>query len=112
MRYAASKRLIPARAGNTYHGWRMGSRRPAHPLVISTVPQPAHPRSRGEHLRAAHSGFFDPGSSPLARGTQKMYRGENPRYRLIPARAGNTFMRSSRVPQLSAHPRSRGEHFV
>ena len=52
-----SARLIPARAGN------MGSGLGSH------LGTPAHPRSRGEHVR--DFGHYRPvgGSSPLARGT-------------------------------------------
>ena len=53
----ARARLIPARAGN------MGSGLGSH------LGTPAHPRSRGEHVR--DFGHYRPvgGSSPLARGT-------------------------------------------
>ena len=50
-------RLIPARAGNTYHAHR------------SAMPSPAHPRSRGEHPLNLNNAKKYLGSSPLARGT-------------------------------------------
>ena len=91
-------RLIPARAGNTA---------PRHsPWEICE----AHPRSRGEHVRIVAEVGGVAGSSPLARGTPDFHAEEWRRDRLIPARAGNTFMASSRSGRHSAHPRSRGEH--
>ena len=90
--------LIPARAGNTAAGSN------SHP------PAGAHPRSRGEHsgwLELSPSGG---GSSPLARGTQRLARTLTLRRGLIPARAGNTAAGSNSHPPAGAHPRSRGEH--
>ena len=52
-------RLIPARAGNTGATGR------------ATTPQPAHPRSRGEHSPRVRSRYLGCGSSPLARGTRR-----------------------------------------
>ena len=91
-------RLIPARAGNT------SSSSPAQ------SPEPAHPRSRGEHSLPLRRLRTRSGSSPLARGTPLCPVPELGRNRLIPARAGNT--RAGRCPGAgaSAHPRSRGEH--
>ena len=94
----AGLRLIPARAGNT---WSL--RRERNSLA-------AHPRSRGEHcdVPRVHDGFS--GSSPLARGTQSERGVGLIGWRLIPARAGNTRLKSPRVHLSTAHPRSRGEH--
>ena len=92
------KGLIPARAGNTLQAHEPRSHRRAHP------------RSRGEHRSRLLDEFSRPGSSPLARGTLKLfgffltYRG------LIPARAGNTPQRETAPHEQWAHPRSRGEH--
>ena len=91
-------RLIPARAGNTDCSDWLSPR------------APAHPRSRGEHSGAITSPSAMVGSSPLARGTRAAEERQRIRFRLIPARAGNT---PCRVPGRSgypAHPRSRGEH--
>ena len=52
------------------------------------------------------------GSSPLARGTQQRQVSGRRFRRLIPARAGNTFLMSSESMVQTAHPRSRGEHVV
>ena len=70
----------------------------------------AHPRSRGEHF--TYSSATPPvyGSSPLARGTRSVRAPAFPGFRLIPARAGNTFSSRSSFSRVSAHPRSRGEH--
>ena len=72
------RRLIPARAGNTYRV--SGSVRWAS----------AHPRSRGEHFSSSRHFMPGTGSSPLARGTQNTTPTHPKKIRLIPARAGNT----------------------
>ena len=54
----------------------------------------------------------DPGSSPLARGTHRVVLLRYFCTRLIPARAGNTWLRFSFQHTPAAHPRSRGEHFM
>ena len=96
----AADRLIPARAGNT------------RPNEVGAGANPAHPRSRGEHLIPFHTGVMTLGSSPLARGTRIQYRGDATRRRLIPARAGNTRYSWRKRRKQQAHPRSRGEHFA
>ena len=96
----AASRLIPARAGNTSCSSLPGS------------PPSAHPRSRGEHLNHAGAGAGVRGSSPLARGTLLNLPSGFPGGRLIPARAGNTSSAEPILVFMSAHPRSRGEHFL
>ena len=91
-------RLIPARAGNTSWCETSGS--------MTT----AHPRSRGEHFYGLDKAAWFIGSSPLARGTLLADGDDGLRYRLIPARAGNTSVRLPFYAAFSAHPRSRGEH--
>ena len=91
-------RLIPACSGNT------------HPASGSPSLSPAHPRSRGEHLSVTGKGEDAPGSSPLARGTHAESIGVYLRFRLIPARAGNTLKPPVICAVQAAHPRSRGEH--
>ena len=99
-KYAGSSpRLIPARAGNTA----------LHPKRARRGS--AHPRSRGEHALIRFASYCALGSSPLARGTLHGGGGDPARFRLIPARAGNTFRRTHSSPSWAAHPRSRGEHF-
>ena len=70
----------------------------------------AHPRSRGEHYYSPVTYTWPDGSSPLARGTHVVARRRNRRYRLIPARAGNTISTTACSRVTPAHPRSRGEH--
>ena len=50
------------------------------------------------------------GSSPLARGTHNGANSKWAKFRLIPARAGNTNHGVGSSRGYSAHPRSRGEH--
>ena len=89
-------RFIPARAGNTSRAAR----------GCAAV----HPRSRGEHERAAVIGSMQRGSSPLARGTppgpapEARDAGSSPLARGTRASAGLT------GPPRAVHPRSRGEH--
>ena len=91
-------RLIPARAGNT------------STLERRIFRLKAHPRSRGEHGFLSVWGKVSDGSSPLARGTPCNYARNRGIFRLIPARAGNTWMCTPGLSPYSAHPRSRGEH--
>ena len=72
--------------------------------------EPVHPRSRGEHSRAANSSRSQPGSSPLSRGTLHQDQGTPDKTRFIPALAGNTRPPSLPAAQTAVHPRSRGEH--
>ena len=71
------RRLIPARAGNIEKKY-----------TYSTF-ESAHPRSRGEHASTACRLCPRTGSSPLARGTSRLWHPSAPATRLIPARAGN-----------------------
>ena len=77
---AVHERLIPARAGNTSE--------PPRKLGAT----PAHPRSRGEHFSPTTNAYPSAGSSPLARGTHDDMADAAPVERLIPARAGNTYL--------------------
>ena len=94
----AIKGLIPARAGNTVFA------------VVLPIGDGAHPRSRGEHCVGRVGAAGDPGSSPLARGTQAIGMIVTTFTGLIPARAGNTSSSCSYGGIVRAHPRSRGEH--
>ena len=91
-------RLIPAHAGNMH--------RAAEPRHF----QPAHPRSRGEHVPVIFALERVFGSSPLARGTSAGGLMMESRARLIPARAGNIERSPRPCRAHPAHPRSRGEH--
>ena len=139
LRAFASKRLIPARAGNTSpprhvarpeggssplaRGTRLIAPNFSPPArliparagntwerALNNMRASAHPRSRGEH-EAIVAGMFPPrGSSPLARGTRNLNTAGHANRRLIPARAGNTESVNFHGGGSSAHPRSRGEH--
>ena len=50
------------------------------------------------------------GSSPQARGAQRVLVGTFPRPGLIPAGAGSTFSANATRWERRAHPRRRGEH--
>ena len=97
-RYFGISGLIPAHAGKTQR-WRS-----------SPGSLPAHPRSRGENIKAAVSVVVEWGSSPLTRG--KLVRGGPglPARGLIPAHAGKTDRARRWVAAHRAHPRSRGEN--
>ena len=74
----SAPRLIPAHAGKTWRRqacWR---------------PVPAHPRSRGENLRAQDRPAYHRGSSPLTRGKPTEVSRQLSPARLIPAHAGKT----------------------
>ena len=92
-------RLIPARAGNIYT-------RPVRSLRST-----AHPRSRGEHDTVKTRLGFGSGSSPLARGAQRVPAGLLRGLRLIPACAENTSAHDPKSTAPPAHPRSRGEQW-
>ena len=97
---AVVPRLIPARAGST-----PSTATPARAWQ-------AHPRSRGEHVPDRRKGAVNEGSSPLARGAPTLRQVADMKPGLIPARAGSTTRVRSRSASSSAHPRSRGEHFI
>ena len=71
--------LIPAHAGKT------GT------LAGPSTAVAAHPRSRGENMRAVPGIWIDGGSSPLTRGKPGSLCPEITPPRLIPAHAGKTF---------------------
>ena len=72
----------------------------------------AHPRSRGENIRASVRVDTHHGSSPLTRG-KRAWRSSRPcAPRLIPAHAGKTFSTPVIAWASAAHPRSRGENAV
>ena len=82
------------------------------PNKVGAGANPAHPRSRGEHITVFFVVAFVGGSSPLARGTSRLQRTIRGRRRLIPARAGNIHDKTVVDIAVEAHPRSRGEHPV
>ena len=94
----AHPRLIPAHAGKT-----LGR-------LSGTHSEPAHPRSRGENGRGRKRRRLGLGSSPLTRGKRLRTDDWHDSSRLIPAHAGKTSRRRSRLSSTGAHPRSRGEN--
>ena len=87
-RQNASRRFIPARAGNSFKHDGMS---------VSTLRQPVHPRACGE----------------LGRPTKALEQPKLPD-RFIPARAGNSAARMTRGPTAlseAVHPRACGELF-
>ena len=93
----ASRRFIPARAGNATRPWSA----PARPSV--------HPRAGGE--RPPHTLLVPlrPGSSPRGRGTPNGSRWRHGIPRFIPARAGNATRAPSPKRWSTVHPRAGGE---
>ena len=73
-------RIIPARAGFTFQ------------VILSATEREDHPRSRGVYSPAWNPPSGVRGSSPLARGLLQPERGAPRIRRIIPARAGFTFM--------------------
>ena len=95
---AMARRFIPADAGN------MPST--AEIQRMSAV----HPRGRGEHTESAVKSLKLSGSSPRTRGTSHGRMQPRPAHRFIPADAGNMQLAPRRPPNISVHPRGRGEH--
>ena len=91
-------RLIPAHAGKTTIS-----------KLLSTENR-AHPRSRGENALLLSSVVWVGGSSPLTRGKPWCKPRLPRRLGLIPAHAGKTLLTKYPLPNLTAHPRSRGEN--
>ena len=93
----ASRRFIPAYAGNS------GERN--RDSVSDTV----HPRLRGELIRPLAFMSNSNGSSPLTRGTHANALPAPTASRFIPAYAGNSLSHSVFCGRSSVHPRLRGE---
>ena len=92
------ERFIPAWAGNTVHN------------ASSRTSISVHPRVGGEHIHAATAANTGTGSSPRGRGTPYTTHPPGPRFRFIPAWAGNTATRTSSSSGPPVHPRVGGEH--
>ena len=93
-------RIIPARAGFTRcHRGRAGSHRD-------------HPRSRGVYARMLAAARRASGSSPLARGLRWPLSWALSGGRIIPARAGFTWVALDPRGRVTDHPRSRGVYSV
>ncbi len=91
------QRFIPACAGNG-------------PLPGTWTPSsPVHPRLRGERRPTVHRQNAAPGSSPLARGTDRLRHHRRRPGRFIPACAGNGRTPGPGGADTAVHPRLRGE---
>ena len=90
------RRIIPARAGQT---WRTGPR---------CRRWPDHPRACGANVLVVGSAFQCHGSSPRVRGKQVAHPCERPPIRIIPARAGQTASLPKGFILLPDHPRACG----
>ena len=91
-------RIIPALAGNTMGCSGLG------------VCCRDHPRSRGEYQFVGAGDDCCLGSSPLSRGIPCVQAEQNKVSRIIPALAGNTYLRKCSDLLQTDHPRSRGEY--
>ncbi len=69
-----------------------------------------HPRLCGEHTCRRRSNARAHGSSPPVRGTPQMHVQRGFQRRFIPACAGNTSIRRTRMRGSPVHPRLCGEH--
>ena len=69
-----------------------------------------HPRVRGENSGAGISGSWAIGTSPRARGKQRLIHAEPPKVRNIPACAGKTPAVQFPWHRAWEHPRVRGEN--
>ena len=67
-----------------------------------------HPRSRGVYHGSISHLIKYGGSSPLARGLQRLTEFNNSKSRIIPARAGFTATFPAATGEPGDHPRSRG----
>ena len=90
--------LIPARAGKTSAHSRMSR------------PSRAHPRAGGENTTQNVPFLLSMGSSPRGRGKHRVPPRMRLRRRLIPARAGNTYLQAPGSCGSRAHPRAGGEN--
>ena len=90
-------RFIPASAGNSQCA-------PEPELQF-----PVHPRERGEQLSGSHINDTLGGSSPRARGTERLARSMTAWSRFIPASAGNSRLLQAFAVERAVHPRERGE---
>ena len=88
--------IIPARAGFTSHQKR------------KTLPRQDHPRSRGVYVHIMEAVSLMAGSSPLARGLPDSVGCPWWAARIIPARAGFTWVDCAVGAAPGDHPRSRG----
>ena len=114
-------RFIPARAGNTdgvetfhfsstVHPRAGGEHAFEYVFDVRVESHPVHPRAGGEHNVCGPTQYTTTGSSPRGRGTHRDGGREHRGGRFIPARAGNTRLKSGRPRRPTVHPRAGGEH--
>ena len=70
----------------------------------------AHPRACGENPARCRGGSRTEGSSPRVRGKRPGWPSQPGHFRLIPARAGKTWVTAWPTPSPRAHPRVCGEN--
>ena len=70
----------------------------------------AHPRACGDNNALAMQELGFTGSSPRVRGKQERRSRSRLGARLIPARAGKTYIESKNTAEVWAHPRACGEN--
>ena len=90
------RRIIPARAGQTWFRLSCGSR------------APDHPRACGANYMLRYGYFVQRGSSPRVRGKRPSGSSTGTRLRIIPARAGQTRRSPSSHTRVPDHPRTCG----
>ena len=89
-------RIIPARAGQTAS------------LMLAKVEGTDHPRACGANLPKEQNVATDPGSSPRVRGKLVEFGERAKLLRIIPARAGQTYDKTSPNRLHPDHPRACG----
>ena len=95
-RSARSRRIIPARAGQT-------------PTRAATTPATAdHPRACGANVGVRQDITYKVGSSPRVRGKQWHVFEFRAEHRIIPARAGQTCHHGELAEPVTDHPRACG----
>ena len=112
---SGSSPLTRGKPGNWGVGGKAAGLIPAHAGKTTQTPgspcrRGAHPRSRGENIKAAAAVVAEWGSSPLTRGKPYWPAWVVRMRRLIPAHAGKTLYRAGHQHPARAHPRSRGEN--
>ena len=98
--FGATKRFIPACAGNANH------------TIFFVITHPVHPRMRGERDAEAALMVRSVGSSPHARGTRHREHDLRQERRFIPACAGNAGSAFLIASFKAVHPRMRGERII
>ena len=89
--------------------------RRSRPLSLTDVSTPSSASGSPAHatkLSSSRTATRMLASSPGGRGTRNSRRAAGRNQRFIPARAGNTQVRSSMVLHLTVHPRAGGEHGI